>query len=80
MPSAPIHNSLIEERLEAHKSIRPLIVADVEEKRIADGVCVLKSLVTYKAGDPTGSGLSTREREREKAARTMGLGSGPIGK
>ena len=53
---------------------------DVEEKRIAEGICVLRPFVTYKAGDPTGSGLSAREREREKAARTTGLGSGPIGK
>ena len=28
--------------------------------------------MTYKAGDPTGSGLSAREREREKAALTWG--------
>jgi hypothetical protein len=70
---------LIEERPEAYKSIQA-VVDDVEEKRIAEGVCVLKPFVTYKAGDPTGSGLSAREREREKAARTTGLGSGPIGK
>jgi hypothetical protein len=70
---------LIEERPEAYKSIQA-VVDDVEEKRIAEGVCVLRPFVTYKAGDPTGSGLSAREREREKAARTTGLGSGPIGK
>ena len=70
---------LVEERPEAYKSIQA-VVDDVEEKRIAEGVCVLRPFVTYKAGDPTGSGLSAREREREKAARTTGLGSGPIGK
>jgi hypothetical protein len=52
---------LIEERPEAYKSTQG-VVADVEEKRIAEGVCVLRPFVTYKAGDPTGSGLSARER------------------
>ena len=40
---------------------------------------VLRPFVAYKAGDPTGSGLSAREREREKAALTQGsvsLGTG----
>jgi len=40
------------------------VVDHVEEKRIAEGVCVLRDFVTYKAGDPTGRGLSGRERER----------------
>ena len=73
---------LIEERPEAYKSIQA-VVDDVEEKRIAEGVCVLRPFVTYKAGDPIGSGLSAREREREKAARSVrnaAFGSGSVGK
>jgi len=45
---------LIEERLEAYKSIQAA-VDHVEEKRLAEGVCVLRRFVTYKAGDPTRS-------------------------
>jgi len=77
MLSAPTQ-LLIAERREAYKSIQA-ILDDVEEKRIAESGCVLKPFVTYKAGDPTGGGLSAREHEREKAARTTDLGSGPIG-
>ena len=69
---------LIVERPESYKSIQA-IVDDVKEKRIA-GSGSVKPFVRYKAGDPTGSRLSVREHEREKAARTMDLGSGPIGK
>jgi release factor H-coupled RctB family protein len=36
---------LIEERPEAYKSIRA-VPPDVEEKRIAEGVCMLKPFVT----------------------------------
>jgi len=42
---------LIGERLEAYKPIQG-VVDHVEEKRITEGVCVLRNLVTYKAGDP----------------------------
>jgi len=60
---------LIEERSEAYRTIQG-VVDDVEEQQIAECVGVLRPSVTYKAGDPTGSGLSVREREREKTALT----------
>jgi len=60
---------LIEERPEAYKLIQG-VVDDVEEKRITEYFGVLRPFVTYKAEDPTGSGLSARERERETAALT----------
>ena len=52
------------------------IVDDIMEKRITK-VFVLRLFVTYKAGDPTGSGLSAREREKEEAT---GFELGPLGK
>jgi len=41
------------DRTPAFKSIQA-VVDDVEEKRIAEGVCVLRPFVTYKTGIPTG--------------------------
>ena len=44
----------------------------VEEKGIAETVFVLRSFATNKAGDPTGTRLSSREYERENTALTQG--------
>jgi len=62
---------LIEEWPDAYKSIEA-VVDDVEAKRITKGVYMLRPVVIYKSGDPTGSRLSSRECETEKAALTHG--------
>jgi len=62
MSSAPTHNSSSRNGSRRTKLIQA-VVDHVEEKRITEGVCVF-------SGDPTGHGLSGREREREKAGLT----------